>query len=577
MSYLFKTLKKQNQNYKGFFAVYMLLALIVSVSVVATTQLTGNISEVAHEGDTDTLLQFLGILTIVMAIRALVSAISALMLGRFAGKVGYRFRDNFAKYFLRKPFSAFEGTNSGESLSVFSNDLPDAVSLAAGVGFQMFADVLLLVVTFVYMLYINWGLTLIFFVAFPLLIVMQIFVSIPIQKTQVKRSEATASFIGVINDTFHNISTVTAYSLETTMEARFQESFKAVVSTTKKFILSMVPLILIGIAASMLPIFIIIAITGHRVIYGDMTIAEFIVFTGLAFEAGSWLTMLSQRQNNVQTHAGGAKRLIDTMSHEEEDLENGNALDTSKHSDIAISASNISFSYTQQGDDAAEQALVLDNISFEIKKGKRIAFVGGSGSGKSTILKLLLGLYKPSAGKFYLMGEDISGLSLNALRDFFSYVPQDCFLFPESIGANITGEKEISDMPRLENACKDAGILDFINALPDKFDSELSESAENISGGQKQRIALARAFYRNAPIILFDEATSALDPTTEAAILQSFDTLSSDKTVVMVAHRVSAIAFCDTIIVMDAGKAIAVGNHETLLQTCEVYRNLHNI
>jgi len=237
----------------------------------------------------------------------------------------------------------------------------------------------------------------------------------------------------------------------------------------------------------------------------------------------------------------------------------------------------------------------VEDVSFEINPGDRIAFVGGSGSGKSTILKLLLGLYEPTGGKISISNTCTTELSKNSQRSVFAYVPQDSFLFPESIGANISGQKN-PDTEKLEKAASDAGILDFINSLPDKFDGELQEASENVSGGQRQRIAIARAFYRanpggaaatgrpasiakqcerDAPIILFDEATSALDPTTEAAVLENFAYAAQDKTVVMVAHRPSAIAICNRIIVMDSGKICGIGTHEELLQSSQTYKNLY--
>jgi ABC-type bacteriocin/lantibiotic exporter with double-glycine peptidase domain len=228
----------------------------------------------------------------------------------------------------------------------------------------------------------------------------------------------------------------------------------------------------------------------------------------------------------------------------------------------------VSFAY---GEDLP---LALDSVSFNITPGSRIAFVGGSGSGKSTVLKLLLGLYEPDQGKITISRTDASSLAKNSLRDVFAYVPQDSFLFPESIGKNIAGAREV-DMARLEKAAANAGILDFIKSLPDGFDGVLSEAADNISGGQRQRIALARAFYKDAPVILFDEATAALDPATEAKILESLEGAASDKTIIMVAHRTKAIAACDLIVVMDGGKISAIGGHEELLKTNDISRNLY--
>jgi ABC-type multidrug transport system fused ATPase/permease subunit len=219
--------------------------------------------------------------------------------------------------------------------------------------------------------------------------------------------------------------------------------------------------------------------------------------------------------------------------------------------------------------------LVLEDVNLSIKAGSKMAIVGGSGSGKSTMLKLLLGLYEPTKGEIAINNKATTTYTKADLRNIFAYVPQDSFLFPESIGKNITLENEIADMARLEKACAEAGILDFINSLPDGLNSILTEGADNISGGQRQRIAMARAFYKNAPVILFDEATSSLDPATEAAILSSFANVAAGKTVIMVAHRPMAIAACDVIIVMENGKVAGVGSHDELLKNNEAYQNLY--
>jgi len=572
MGLMFKTLARQGLRYRGFLVFFLFLALVVSVASVLMTRTTGEMGQAALDMDTGALLRFFGVITGIMAIRAVASAASALFLGRFAGRAGYRFRDNFAKFFLQKPFAAFDGAKAGESLSVLSNDLPASVELVSNGGIRMIADVITLVVTFAYMIYINWWLTLIFFASFPVLIIMQVLIAKPIQKKSAKRLEARANVTAIANDSFQNTGVIAAYSLENVMEERFRLAFEKFIVATKSMARSYLSLVISGIIASMSPLLIVIAVSAHQVIEGNLSIAEWIAFTSLAGEAGSWLMMLSQRQNQIQTAAGGAKRLDEHMTGEPENARAGDALATGGGGDIAISAANLKFAY--KADD--ESPLALDDVSFEIKRGSRVAFVGGSGSGKSTVLKLLLGLYAPQEGKISVMGRDSSDVSLQSLRDAYAYVPQDSFLFPESILGNITGEETVSDKPRLEKACRDAGILEFIQSLPGGFDAALGESAENVSGGQKQRIALARAFYRDAPIILFDEATSALDPATEAAVLQSFNALAKDKTVVMVAHRPGAIGFCDTIVVMDGGKVAAIGAHDELMKSSPVYANLHN-
>jgi len=576
MGLLFKTLRKQKLQYKGFLFSFLFLFFIASVANVLMTVLSGDMGQAAVNMDMSVLFRLFVILTGVMIIRAGASAFSALIIGRFAGKAGYRFRENFTKFFLQKPFAKFESANSGEVLSVFSNDLPGAVELVSNGGIRMIADIITLVVAIVYMMYINWWLSLIYFAAFPVLVIMQVVIANPLQKKRERVLEKRASLNAAANDSFQNTSVVVAYSLEEKMEVRCRTEYGGMIDAVKNYLHSFIPLVLAGILASTAPLLIIIAVSSGQVIGGNMNIAEWIAFVSLAGETGGWLSMLSQRQNNVKTSSAGAKRMDDYLNDESEDITAGHKL--IPVGDIAVSAENISFSYqvNNESDGENKPILAIDDISFEIKKGSRVAFVGGSGSGKSTVLKLLLGLYTLQQGKLSVMGENTAAVSLQSLRDIFAYVPQDSFLFPETIAENITGESTVLDITRLEKACSDAGILTFIKTLPDGFDAVLSESAENVSGGQKQRIALARAFYRNAPIVLFDEATSALDPQTEAAVLQSFKTLAKDKTVIMVAHRPKAVDFCDYIIVMDNGKIAAIGTHDELLKESDVYASLCN-
>ena len=576
MGLLFKTLKKQRLHYKGFMISFLSLFFIASVANVLMTVLSGDMGQAAVDMDMNVLFRLFVILTGVMIIRAGASAFSALIIGRFAGKAGYRFRENFTKFFLQKPFAKFESANSGEVLSVFSNDLPGAVELVSNGGIRMIADIITLVVAIVYMMYINWWLSLIYFAAFPVLVIMQVVIANPLQKKRERVLEKRASLNAAANDSFQNTSVVVAYSLEEKMEVRCRTEYGEMIDAVKNYLHSFIPLVLAGILASTAPLLIIIAVSSGQVIGGNMNIAEWIAFVSLAGETGGWLSMLSQRQNNVKTSSAGAKRMDDYLNDESEDITAGHKL--IPVGDIAVSAENISFSYqvNNESDGENKPILAIDDISFEIKKGSRVAFVGGSGSGKSTVLKLLLGLYTLQQGKLSVMGENTAAVSLQSLRDIFAYVPQDSFLFPETIAENITGESIVLDITRLEKACSDAGILTFIKTLPDGFDAVLSESAENVSGGQKQRIALARAFYRNAPIVLFDEATSALDPQTEAEVLQSFKSLAKDKTVIMVAHRPKAVDFCDYIIVMDNGKIAAIGTHDELLKESDVYASLCN-
>ena len=496
MGILFKLLRKHSVPYKGFFSVFLTLSLIVSVAAVFMTRLTGDMSQAAVELDTGALLGFVGVFTGLMLIRAAASALSTLLLWRFSGKTDYRFREDFAKYFLQKPFAAFDGSKSGEILSIFTNDLPLSVQLVSSGGISMIADIIGLIATFAYLFYLNWWLTLIFISTFPLLIVIQSLVAGPIQQKSAKNLEAKANINTIANDSFQNTSLIVVYSLDEVINARCHTAFEAWISTIRDMARSYLVLILVGMLASLTPFLLIVGLSASQVINGNLTFVAWVVYIGLVVSASNWLIMLSQRQNNIQTAAGGAMRMIDAMSEEDEDIYKGSTLSPSGNT--AISAVDLSFTY---GDDIETGQMVLDNVSFEIKRGSRVALVGSSGSGKSTILKLLLGVYSPQKGKLQILGSDYENISLESLRSSFAYVPQDCFLFPESIRKNITGS--------------------------------------------------------------------------DAEILMRLDKYAIDKTVIMVAHRVSAISFCDTIIVLDNGKIASIGSHDRLIESCPVYIGLH--
>ena len=547
---------------------FALSAFIVNGSMVLMQYLRGGMGEAVYGGDTELLVRLLILVTVITVIRAVSSALMVFFRSRFHVNASYKMRTHFMRYFLRIPFSRYEKTTSGDTLSILSNDLPWARELVGSQMWEVMGDVVQLVALFGFMFIISPGITLVLIAMIPVLAVLQMLSSLPIQKTQKAMSDERANFNAVVNDSLQNISTVAAYSLEQVLEERYLRTYDGYLKAFRRFMVTLVPLLCLGFIFAGVPLVTIFSMAGHMTISGYMNLTEYISFTSVALMAVMWVATLAERFNRVQTSIANAKRLIEKTSEPLEELMNGNQVQVSA---AGVEFKDVTFAYDE------ESPVVLDSVCFEIKPGTRTAFVGASGSGKSTVLKLLMGLYTPASGSIYVGDSDTGGLSKNSLREAFAYVPQDSFLFPEPIFENITGEKEITDLGRLEKACSDAGILDFVNSLPDKFNSILAESSENISGGQRQRIALARAFYKDAPIILFDEATSALDPTTEAAILENFETASRGKTVIMVAHRPRAIASCERVIVMDAGKIVGSGTHEELLDSNDEYRRLYGL
>ena len=544
----FTTLRKNKIPFVGFFLFYIATSFVISATYIGSQIITGEMGQATYQLDAGLIIKFLLIFTGVMVVRIVFRALNTLLSQRYTGTAEYKFRVNFANFYLRQPFAKFEKTNSGKNLSVFTNDLPQAVQLVSGGAFTMILGVIELIVAMAYMFYMNWLYTLIFIATFPVLVLIQTAISTPIKKTARKVMETRSDFNAIVNDSLQNISTVIAYDLEEELESRYLSAYKKYFAFGMREIFLKSTTRIAGNVTSTLPLVYLYIISGFAVVNETMLISDFIIFTGLGLMAASWLMGLGNILSNVRVWAAGAVRLNEFTTGDPENV--GEEQSVTIRGKSAVTFTDISFAYAIDAPDA------LSNVTFEITLGKKVAIVGGSGSGKSTTLKLMLGLYEPKSGMINVLGNDTKKIGKYALRDAFAYVPQDSFLFPVSIGENITCKKEITlhEQAKLEKACRDAGILDFINSLPDAFDSMLSESAENISGGQRQRIAMARAFYKDAPIILFDEATSSLDPTTEAEILKSLEDATKDTTVIMATHRAAAKAFCDTVIALEGGR-----------------------
>lgn len=217
---------------------------------------------------------------------------------------------------------------------------------------------------------------------------------------------------------------------------------------------------------------------------------------------------------------------------------------------------------------------ILDSISLVIKKGDSIAFVGASGAGKSTLLDVLVGLREAGAGTFYLDGIQFDPFNTDALRNYIGYVPQNVNLIDESVAFNISFETDF-DKDRMQRAITSARLDEFVNGLPDGHSTVLGESGVRVSGGQKQRIGIARALYRDPEILIFDEATSALDTVTERELMQEINQLSGDKTLIIVAHRLSTVEKCKAIHLLDKGRIIAKGSQAELLESSAEYRTLY--
>ena len=278
---------------------------------------------------------------------------------------------------------------------------------------------------------------------------------------------------------------------------------------------------------------------------------------------------LSEVNVVLQRGIAASESIYDLLDSKSENIDMIDA--TNIEGSISISFKNVTFKYP------SSQSNVLEDINLDISKGETVAIVGKSGSGKTTLLDLIPRLYDPDRGDIYFNTSNIKDINLNKIRAYISYVGQDFTLFNDTIYNNIAyGELSSHDVSRVHDAAEFSFASNFINDLPDKFETIVGQNGVLLSGGQRQRIAIARALLKNAPILLLDEATSALDAESEASIQKSLTTLSENKTTLIIAHRLSTVMNADKIIVIENGHVVEQGNHSDLIDKKSVYYALYN-
>ena len=427
-------------------------------------------------------------------------------------------------------------------------------------------DVLVIIFLLGNMFYQSWELTIFAFFAFPLALWPIRKIGNSIRKITRNIQKEIAIFSNSLSESIKSIRQVKAYNRENFEK---QKSFETINQIKDYFIKSafisnrLSPLMeFIGSLAIALSIY----VGGVFVLNESMTTGQFMSFLVSLLLAYQPVKALGNLNISIQEGLAGADRIFQLMDSEDENKETDNFKDELLVKRGKIQIKNLNFAY--------ENINVLENLNITIPEGKKVAIVGLSGSGKSTIISLLLRFYNNYDGEIFIDDQDISKYSLKSLRDNYSLVSQETILFNQSIKTNIEYGNLKASTAEILNAAEEAGVNEFANSFPNKLDTIVGESGVKLSGGQRQRIAIARAILKNAPILLFDEATSALDNLTEQKIQNSINKLMKNKTSVIIAHRLSSIEDADLIYVLDKGKIVGEGQHKELLNKCNLYSKL---
>ena len=307
---------------------------------------------------------------------------------------------------------------------------------------------------------------------------------------------------------------------------------------------------------------------GQAVLNGTMSAGELSAFIFYAVLAAGAIATLAEVAGDVQRAAGAAERLLELLDTQPAIQSPVNPQSLPSPSRGEITLENVTFTYP------GRETPALNGFDLHIKPGERVAVVGPSGAGKSTLLALLLRFYDPSQGRITLDDRDVRTLDLAALRSAMGLVAQEPVLFSGSVAENLRYGDPEADIDRLRIAAQDASALDFIDALPQGFDTPLGPGGVQLSGGQRQRLAIARALLKNPAVLLLDEATSALDAESERLVQHALDRLMVGRTSIVIAHRLATVIAADRLLVLEGGKLVAAGTHAELLTTSALYRHL---
>lgn len=465
--------------------------------------------------------------------------------------------------------SYFDKSQSGALSSIVLNDVSN-MRVAFGASFhKLFVEPINIILFVALLLIINLKLALISIIIVPLSGAIVILIGRSIRRKSKRTAEKIARIMSIMAENLNSIRVVKSFSMESFETDRFtgeQERYYQLIFRRAKLRLISSPIIeMIGAFIGVC----LLWIGGHDVLVShNMNSEDFIRFILILFSVLGPIRNLSNVSVELQKGFASADRVFEVLDTPELIKSKQNATIISELND-QISFNNVSFNY--DGTDS-----VLKDVSFNMKKGSVTALVGSSGAGKSTIADLIPRFYDVVDGSVTIDDVDIKDIDIKSLRRLMGIVSQETILFNDTIGSNIKyGLQGVSDN-RLEVAAKNANALEFIKEQPEGFETMIGEKGVRLSGGQRQRIAIARGILKNPPILILDEATSSLDTESEHLVQTAIDNLMADRTVLVIAHRLTTVENADSILVMDSGQIVASGTHQELLSQKGIYTRLYN-
>ena len=544
----------------------LLGAVIYTVLGLSTSIYIEKITDYVLIDGNRRLLNLLSIgMIIILLFQIFISSMKSILVLQTGQKMDKHLILGYYKHLLKLPQRFFDTMRVGEIISRV-NDAVKIRSFINDVAIQIFVNVFIVFFSFAMMFTYYWKLALIVALVIPFYLLVYWITNKLNKKVERQLMEESADLESHLVESLNSVRTIKQFGIETFANNTTDNEFSVLLKTIYKSVLNA---LFSGNSSEFLSrIFTIVLlwVGAGYVIDREITPGELLSFYALIGYFTSPVSQLIGMNKTVQNALIAADRLFEIMDLERE--ETTDKLELTADGIGNIQFKDVHFSYGSRVD-------VFEGFNCEIEKGKTTAIVGESGSGKTTLASLVQNLYSLKKGKIMIGDYDIQYISNQSLRTMVSVVPQQIDLFSGNVIDNIALGEDIPNMQRIIDITKKLGILEFIEKLPNGFQTYLGENGSQLSGGQKQRIAIARALYKNPEVLILDEATSALDTESEQIIQRTLDEFKAQgKTMIVIAHRLSTIAHSDTILVMKEGKVIEQGSHKELLAKDSVYKRM---